>query len=66
MAVIILGVAVTAFGIFAITRPTSWWFKRIGEDDDPSEDRLWWTRFAGLMTVIMGALIIFGGVLKSL
>lgn len=64
MSLIILGVVVIAFGIFAITRPTSWWYKRFGEVEDPSEERLWWTRFAGLLTVIMGAVIVFGGVLS--
>jgi hypothetical protein len=54
---ILLGIAVIALGLFAIKKPESWWFKRIGEDSEPSDANISLTRFGGVVTLIMGLII---------
>lgn len=58
---LLLGIAVIAIGIYAIKNPYSWWFKRIGDDRDPSDMWIWYIRFAGKITIMLGVMIIVLG-----
>ncbi|MEC0173189.1 hypothetical protein [Paenibacillus graminis] len=58
---LLLGSAVIALGIFAIRHPDSWWFKRIGDDSEPSEGWMGYIKFAGKITIGLGAMIIIFG-----
>lgn len=58
---LLLGSAVIAHGIFAIKHPDSWWFKRIGDDREPSDSWISYIKFAGKITIGLGALIIISG-----
>ncbi|WP_244563075.1 hypothetical protein [Paenibacillus uliginis] len=55
---ILLGSAVITLGIYAIKRPESWWFRRIGDDSELSDLRIWYIKFAGKIAIGFGALII--------
>lgn len=57
----LMGVCVIALGILAIKRPDSWLFKRIGYDKDPSDMWLSYVKFAGIISIIMGVIIIILG-----
>ncbi|GIP43290.1 hypothetical protein J45TS6_17490 [Paenibacillus sp. J45TS6] len=57
----LMGVCVIALGILAIKRPDSWLFKRIGDDREPIDTWLSYVKFAGVISIIMGVIIIILG-----
>lgn len=59
---LLLGSATIALGIFAIKHPDSWWFKRIGDDREPSDSWMGYIKFAGKLTIVLGAIISLLGV----
>ncbi|NWL90373.1 hypothetical protein DMN77_22740 [Paenibacillus sp. 79R4] len=59
---LLLGIVAIAVGIYAIKNPYSWWFKRIGDDRDPSEARILYVKFAGKAVIMLGVIIIILGV----
>lgn len=62
MFIIFLGFLIIAFGRFAIKNPDSWIFRRIGDDSEPSDDYLAYTRFGGVVSIMMGSVIIIFGI----
>jgi len=38
---LLLGIAVITFGIYVIRNPYSWWFKKISDDREPSDLRIY-------------------------
>ncbi len=57
----LMSVCVIALGIFAMKRPDSWLFKRLGYDREPSDMWLSYVKFAGIISIIMGVIIIILG-----
>ncbi|OAB44508.1 hypothetical protein [Paenibacillus glacialis] len=55
---LLLGSAVIALGIFAIKHPDSWWFRNLFDDREPSDLLISYTKFAGKITIGIGAFII--------
>lgn len=53
----LLGIAVIALGLFAVKNPDSWWFRRIGDDSEPSDDDLECNRLRGAATMIVGIVV---------
>lgn len=58
---LLLGGGIIALGIYAVKHPDSWMFRRIGDDREPSEMGLSYTRFAGKVAVMTGVIIIVFG-----
>ncbi|OAB30212.1 hypothetical protein PMSD_20725 [Paenibacillus macquariensis subsp. defensor] len=57
----LLGSAVIALGIYAIKNPYSWLFRNLFDDREPSDFFISYTKFAGKITIGMGAIIILFG-----
>lgn len=62
--IIITGLLLMALGLFAIKRPDSWWFKRLGDDSDPSESYTSYIKFIGLVISIFGLLVLTAGIMN--
>jgi len=65
---LILAIITIAIGVFAIKNPSSKFFRRIGKDFDtePSDERQSFTRFGGMIVIIMGLIILILGVVPNL
>ncbi|GGH23512.1 hypothetical protein [Paenibacillus segetis] len=61
---IIFGLFIMAFGLFAIRKPDSWWFRRLGDDSDQSEERVSYLKIVGIPITIFGLLVIAAGIVQ--
>ncbi|MFK4165256.1 hypothetical protein ACI2LM_03245 [Paenibacillus lautus] len=58
ISVLFMGLVLTGIGIYAIRNPYSWWFRRSGDDTEPSDLRIWYLKLMGKVTMAFGALVI--------
>lgn len=63
MALILFGIFVFAYGLFAILRPNARWFGGLG-DPYATEKRYKFTQIRGVLSWILGALFIFSVILN--
>ncbi|RRJ66439.1 hypothetical protein EHV15_28580 [Paenibacillus oralis] len=65
---LLFGVLVIGLGIFAIKKPTSWFFRPIGlqRDSEPSAGFIDYIKFAGVITIVLGVIFLIFGILSLL
>lgn len=65
---LLLGALIICLGIFAIKKPISWFFRPIGlkRDSEPSAGFIDYIKFAGVISIVFGAILFIFGILSLL
>ncbi|MGG3283544.1 hypothetical protein [Paenibacillus solani] len=55
---VFLGIMLIVIGLYANRNPYSWWFRRMSDDTEPSDVRIWYIKFIGKVIIAFGFVVI--------
>ncbi|KOP65185.1 hypothetical protein AMS62_07945 [Bacillus sp. FJAT-18019] len=57
LSIVLTGILIIALGLHANRNPYSWWFRRMSDDTEPSDVRIWYIKFIGKVIIVFGVVV---------